>query len=507
MKIAKIPSSEAVSLIVLTLVSACVGLLTGLVAATFRVGLDWAAKTRLLLHEWGQSHPYLGFPVFLAVCVTCVVLAAVLVKRIEPAAEGSGIPRVEAIVEGRLGPGRSRILPVKFIGGLLAIGPGMMLGREGPLVQMGGNVASTINKIVKLDKGDLRVLVGAGAAAGLATAFNAPIAGGVFVLEELTKRFDVKSSLATLTASATGFVTSMMIVGNGTDFRVGTIPAPALMDIHWTILVGIVCGLMGIAYNWYVMFCLYIVDRILTVPVEIRAGVIGLIIAILGWYSPEIVGGGDYLTQEALFAHGDLNVALGILLIRFVMGPICYAGGTPGGLFAPMLVLGSTAGELVGFIAQTLNLTSVPAINGLAIVGMAAFFAATVRAPVTGLILAAEMTGSTTMLPPMLGACAVAMLIATAARSEPIYEQLAHRAEQAERFQKVISYVRVLPSTAKQVGSGIQRITLSGKKVIRGGSRAQQVKRRAENEGKNIPRTNPNVQTKPKKNPPSGKKS
>ena len=472
-------SSDAISLLVLTLVSACVGLLTGVVAATFRLGLEGAEHLRLALRAWGQTVPY-GFVVFVLVCVGCVTIAAAMVRHIEPAAEGSGIPRVEAIVAGHLEPGRSRILPVKFIGGLLAIGPGMMLGREGPLVQMGGNIATTVNKLVKLPAEDVRVLVGAGAGAGLATAFNAPIAGGVFVLEELLKRFDVKSSLATLTASSAGFLTSILIFGNETDFSVSVLGDPALTHVHWTLVVGIVCGVMGIVYNWFVMFNLHIVDRVLTIPVELRAATIGLVIAVLGWYAPTLVGGGDFLTQQALFSRGSLMIGLGILAVRFLLGPICYAAGTPGGLFAPMLVLGSTAGEVVGFLAQKVDPASAPPVHALALIGMAAFFASTVRAPVTGLILATEMTGSASMLPPMLGACAVAMLIATAARSEPIYDQLAKRASQAERFQKVIHYVVHLPSaaseTARRMGTGISRLTASGTKANPGSAHAAQSK-------------------------------
>ncbi|OKL46169.1 hypothetical protein BSR29_07920 [Boudabousia liubingyangii] len=461
------PSPESISLVVLTIVSSLVGLLTGAVAATFRLCLHWAAEFRLWFHEGMSSKDNLGFVLYLITVVVAVIVAAELVKRIEPAAEGSGIPRVEAIVAGHMKPGRSRILPVKFSGGVLAIGSGMMLGREGPLVQMGGNIAITINKLLHLDKDDLRVIIGAGAAAGLATAFNAPIAGGVFILEELVKRFDVRTSLATLSASAAGFLTSIVIVGDDTDFRMGQLPTPDLGDIHWTILVGLICGLMGIAYNWYVMFCLHVADRA-KLPISVRAGAIALVIGLLGWFHPDLVGGGDNLTQEALFAHGDLYIALSILVIRFVLGPICYAAGTPGGLFAPMLVIGTTTGELIGFIAEKYDwLGGHPPIHGMAIVGMAAFFTATVRAPVTGLILATEMTGTTTMLPPMLGACAVAMLVASAAHCEPIYDQLARRSEQRERFQPVFDAVSSLPRAAKRMSTGITKFTASGRRVNR----------------------------------------
>ena len=141
-------------------------------------------------------------------------------SRVEPHAEGSGIPRVEAVVEGRAEPGRLRILPVKYLGGLLAIGGGLALGREGPLVQMGGVIGAQCARITRLAASDMRMIVAGGAAAGLATAFNAPIAGGVFVLEELFKRFDPRATVSTLTASAAGFAATHLLVHDHTDFTV-----------------------------------------------------------------------------------------------------------------------------------------------------------------------------------------------------------------------------------------------------------------------------------------------
>ncbi|WP_236842311.1 chloride channel protein [Boudabousia tangfeifanii] len=463
----------------MTAIAALVGLFTGIVAATFRICLHLASEFRLFAADWAAEIDFGGFTIYFVVSVISIVLAAALVRYVEPHAEGSGIPRVESVVAGHISPGRSRILPVKFMGGILAIGSGMMLGREGPLVQMGGSVAVTLNKIFHLSKEDLRVLVGAGAAAGLATAFNAPIAGGVFILEELVKKFDIRTSLATLTASSCGFLTSTLLVGDGTDFKIGAIPNPQHLHIPWVVAVGIVCGFIGVIYNNYVMFCLKFMDT-LDLPVWIRAGSVAVVIALIGWFAPELVGGGDNLTQEALWGHGTLLFVLGIFFIRFILGPICYAAATPGGLFAPMLVIGTTAGEIVGLVAEQLQPGNPPSVKALAMVGMAAFFAATVRAPVTGLILVTEMTGNPTMLPPMLGACAISMLIATVLKCEPIYDQLSHRYEKSLNLGKFREYVHYIPSAARQVGRGITRKTSSGQKVNRSGARAQQVRKAAQ---------------------------
>ncbi|OKL50326.1 ClC family H(+)/Cl(-) exchange transporter [Boudabousia marimammalium] len=435
-------SEESFNLILLTVVAGIVGMLTGVVAAYFKIFLRLAEMFRIWLTGYLHGeYPTLGFFTFLVICMSATAVAAILVTKIEPHAEGSGIPHVEQIVAGDVGPGRTRILPVKFVGGILAIGAGLMLGREGPLVQMGGTIASTVNKFIKVNKTDLRVIIGAGAAAGLATAFNAPIAGGVFILEELVRRFDVRTTLATLTASSSGFVASIAIVGSETEFRMGPLPPPSLLTSHWIALAGIACGLLGVTYSWLVVFFLGVADAI-KIPTWIRAATIGLVISVIGWFSPHLVGGGDYLTQEALWAHGTIWVTLGVLGLRFVLGPVCYAAGTPGGLFAPMLVIGSSTGLLVGQIAEYVQPGVDLSLPAMALVGMAAFFTATVRAPITGLILATEMTGRVAMLPPMLGACALAMLVATALHSEPIYDQLLKRSEKSKEMRKMIAAIR-----------------------------------------------------------------
>lgn len=413
-------------------VAAVVGVLTGLTAASFRRLLDGAGDGRRAVTEWGHGSPVLGFVLVIACCATATATAAWLVHRVEPHAEGSGIPRIEAVVEGRTEPGRFRILPVKYVGGLLSIGSGLALGREGPSVQMGGSVATIVGSALRRSRADVRVLVAAGAAAGLATAFNAPIAGGVFVLEELVKRFDQRTTIAALVASASGFASAHLLLANDADFRIPPLQDPSLKQAPLVLAVGVLTGLLAVAYNWSVMRSLRVADTSRW-PVELRAAVVGGGVGIFVWTAPTVVGTGDNLTQEALLGHGAIPVVAGLLLLRFLLGVVSYAAGTPGGLFAPMLVLGSHAGLLVGLVGVQLMPGLTPEPAGLALIGLAAFFAASVRAPVTGLILATEMTGSATLLAPMLGACAVAMLIAAALGAKPIYDQLTERAVFASR--------------------------------------------------------------------------
>ena len=414
------------ALIGFVLAAALVGVLTGLAAASFRLLLDQGARLRAGLAHWAHGS-WLGLLVVVLVCSAAAAIAAALVHRVEPHAEGSGIPRVEAVADGRVRPDRFRILPVKYIGGLLAISSGMALGREGPSVQMGGTAAVIVATLTRRNIADLRVLVAGGAAAGLATAFNAPIAGGVFVLEELVKRFDPRTTLATLVASASGFAAARLLTPSRYEFHMRPLADPRLVESGWVVVIGLVTGVLGVLYSEAVMGALRRADAS-RLPKEVRAAATGALVGLLVWTAPDLTGGGDNLTQNALLGRGALLAVAGVFVLRFALGIVSYAAGTPGGLFAPMLVLGSQAGLLVGLVAVHITPHTMPSLPACAVIGMAAFFAASVHAPVTGLILATEMTGNTNQLPPMLGACAIAMLVAVALRSEPIYDRLTRRA-------------------------------------------------------------------------------
>lgn len=416
----------AESLIGFVIAAALVGVLTGISAASFRLLLEEAARWRSALAGWAHNH-WWGLIVVVLMSASATAAAAALVRRVEPHAEGSGIPRVEAIADGRIKPDRFRILPVKYIGGILAMGAGLALGREGPSVQMGGTAAVIIATLTRRNHADLRVLVAGGAAAGLATAFNAPIAGGVFVLEELIKRFDPRTTVATLVASASGFAAAHLLVESQDDFYMAPLADPRLPDAGWVLAIGVVTGALGVLYKKAVMSGLRRADASHW-PKEVRAALTGALIGLIVWFAPNLAGSGNNLTQDALLGHGTLLAVTGIFVVRFALGVISYAAATPGGLFAPMLVLGADAGLIVGLLAAHLAPHDAPNLAASALIGMAAFFAATVQAPVTGLILATEMTDNSNQLPPMLGACAVAMLVAIVLRSRPIYDQLAERA-------------------------------------------------------------------------------
>jgi CIC family chloride channel protein len=168
--------------------------------------------------------------------------------------------------------------------------------------------------------------------------------------------------------------------------------------------------------------------------VELRAAVVGAAVGLMAWFAPGLVGGGDAITQRILAGTETVAMLAIVFLLRFGLGAVSYAARTPGGLFAPMLVLGSQSGLLFGILCHHWFPALAPHPTALAIVGMAAFFTAVVRAPLTGIVLVTEMTASFTLLLPMLGSCFAAMAVPTLLRDAPIYDSLRERTLERSRM-------------------------------------------------------------------------
>ncbi|HET6328998.1 MAG TPA: H(+)/Cl(-) exchange transporter ClcA [Planctomycetaceae bacterium] len=424
------------SLPALAILSFVAGTAAGLVGAAFRLALEQADRFRFAAITWAHGYNLAGLVLVVTSVAAAVAIAAWLVHRLSPYASGSGIPHVEAVLREELPQAPFSLVPIKFVGGLLAIGCGLALGREGPSVQMGSTIAHYIGRAFRRELPDCLVLLAAGAGAGLATAFNAPIGGAVFVLEELVRRFDTRITVATFGASAGAIAVSRLFLGQQPDFAVELQPYLGIANVPLHLALGVLAGLLGVAYNNSILGALSATERLSRWPVELRGAVIGALVGLIAWFGPGLVGGGDPITQRTL-AHGQLlQWLLPVFALRFALGPISYAARTPGGLFAPLLVLGAQSGLAFGMLCQRWTPEVVPDPKALAVVGMAAFFTAVVRAPLTGIILVTEMTGNFTLLLPMLSACFAAMLVPTLLGNAPIYDSLREstfRIQQIER--------------------------------------------------------------------------
>jgi len=400
------------------------GCLIGVVGAAFRAGLAWMGSRLGGLVEWAQAWPWMGWVVPVVLGAIGAGLARWLVRR-EPLAAGSGVQHVEAITRGQAEPISLLAVPIKFFGGLLGIGTGLALGREGPTIQMGATIGADLARRFRCVKDVIREVQAALGGAGLAVAFNAPIGGALFVFEEVSRTFRLRLTVVTLVGTVTAVAVARMILGSAPDFHVG----PLVRGESWTLglyfLFGGAAGLLGVAYNRMTIFFMDALESLRHWPPELRAGLVGALIGGVAWFSPAMVGGGDALSQEILSGGVPVATILLIFVVRWFVGPVSYSAGTPGGLFSPLLLVGAALGAIFATgVNELVPAEYVVSPVAFAVVGMAAFFTGVVRAPFTGIVLIAEMTATSNIMDAMLAAGFGAMLTSSLVRGAPIYDTL-----------------------------------------------------------------------------------
>ncbi len=416
--------------------AALLGIFVGLLAVAFRMALEAVDNARTLEFAHWQKLGASG----LLLCVLWSALGAgagvYLVKKFAPEAGGSGVPHLKGVLLGLNTLRPVRIIVVKFLGGLLALGSGLVMGREGPTLQMGGALGGLAARFLGGDARSRQILIAAGAAAGLSAAFNAPLAGLIFVLEEVQRDFDPAMFAAALMASLVADVVGRLIAGGASAFSVEIAP-PSLSALIAYVVLGIGCGLAGVAFNRAIMWGSNPDARWQKLPVPALGLVIGAIIGGIGFFAPQFLSAGHGLT-ETLFSLGEsptlLNSAKHLLwlipllfALRFVMTITSYSTGAAGGFFAPILALGAQVGLFVALSTQLVAPGLLIHPQNFAVVGMAALFAASVRAPLTSIVLIIEMTNGYTLILPLLTACLCAYGTADALGDLPIYEALLER--------------------------------------------------------------------------------
>lgn len=403
------------------------GLLIGVIGAYFREGLVLMADWHTQAVVWAKQWPALGWAIPVALGVITAGVARLLV-RMEPLAAGSGVQHVEAVMHGQAKVAPIWVVPIKFFGGIIGIGMGLALGREGPTVQMGATIGGFIGRCVRCAKEVIRDLQAALGGAGLAVAFNAPMGGAMFVFEEVAHAFRLRLTLLTMLSTGAAIAMSRLILGNHPDFVVAEQADPEAWMLVVYGVFGLLVGLLGVVYNKLTVAGLRGMDKLRGIPPELRAGIVGIVVGIIAWFSPELVGGGDPASQQILSGLLPLGSVAIILVVRWFLGPLSYSVGTPGGLFAPLLLVGAALGAVFAMLYNHMapDAYALPAV-ALAVVGMTAFFTGVVRAPFTGILLIAEMTYAYTLFLPMVIACFAAMLSASLVRGAPIYDTLRAR--------------------------------------------------------------------------------
>ena len=205
------------------------------------------------------------------------------------------------------------------------------------------------------------------------------------------------------------------------------IPVAPAAAVWLFFLFGTVIGILGIFYNRLLLFLTAFAGSLKNIPVTVRGALIGFLVGTIAWFLPHWVGGGDDITQSILASKSHVWLLLGIASLRFFVGPLSYSAATPGGLFAPIIALGAIVGSASGALSHSFLPALVPSPLAFAVAGMAAFFTATIRAPLTGIVICLEMTGCYSLFFPMLATCLGAYLIPTLLKDTPSYDALAER--------------------------------------------------------------------------------
>ena len=408
---------------ILTAEGFLVGIVAGLVVLLYRVLLEYAGRGMNVVLAYGRKYPLAAGGWFVVLFILACVVGRLV--KYESFISGSGIPQVEGEMAGKLNQVWWRVLPAKFLGGFLSLFAGLSLGREGPSIQIGAMAGKAVSKVLDRSKTEEKFLLTCGASAGLSAAFHAPLAGVMFSLEEIHKNFSVSVLVSVMTASITADYISSRFLGFRSVFQfeiTGSIPAKYYGHI---IVLGIILGLMGAFYNKLTLFVQSLFGKIRGKRAETTRLLIPFLLAGgLGLIMPEILGSGHNIIDIITEGNVMLKTILLLFVMKLLFSVISFGSGAPGGIFFPLLVLGALIGGAYGtFAVQFLGLDA-HYLNNLIMLAMAGYFTAIVRAPITGIILIFEMTGSVSQMLSLSLVSIVAFLVATAVKSQPIYESL-----------------------------------------------------------------------------------
>jgi CIC family chloride channel protein len=406
-----------------------VGCLTGLLGAVFQIILTTIATWKASLLNWAQNYEFLswGLPIFLSALM--VYFALLMVRRIAPETGGSGVQEIEGALDDERPLRWKRVIPIKFLSGIFSLGAGMVLGREGPTIQMGGNLGKMMADLFKVSKDDLHTLVAAGAGAGLAAAFDAPLAGILFVIEEMRPQFKFTflSFQSVLIACAVSDIVLRSLMGQGPDIVMPQFPSPQLSFLWVFLVFGSIFGIFGYLFNHLLIVSLNFFAGLRGWLYVFTGLIVGGIIGILVWLFPDTVGGGYDVIPKAFHNTFAPMTLLILFVARFGTTAFSYGSGATGGIFAPMLALGTLFGLWFGHFTHELFPAHVLHPGIFAVAGMAALFSATVRAPLTGIVLTVEMTLNYSQILPLILTCVSATIVAQGLGGKPIYTVLLHR--------------------------------------------------------------------------------
>ena len=411
-----------------------IGMITGLIVGTFRWIIDHTMKFLFFIYPLMRQKPIYLIPYVIATLLIIFILGQVI-KPVLNNITGSGVPQVEAVMLNENKMNWWSILWRKYVGGLLAICPGLFLGREGPCIQMGAMVGQAFGEnLFHADPDDLKRLQGCGIAAGLSAAFSAPLAGVFFLVEEITFNFTPKEVLTALAAAMSSDLMTLFFFGTQPCLYLPLEKSLPLTSYWFVTIMGVALGLLAHLYQYCLLSLKPVYSKLTKIP-KIYHSIIPLLLVIpIGLWNATLLGGShDFISSlfEPIFMKNIQTGTLSLMLlpliwfiVRFIFSMISYGASVPGGIFMPILVLGALLGVIFAVIMIHFNIAPKRCYGIIIVTSMCAYFGAIEKAPFTALTLLTEMVGSVEQIFPMLITTFIAYFVLDLLGGKPIYAAL-----------------------------------------------------------------------------------
>ncbi|MCZ6551408.1 MAG: chloride channel protein [Candidatus Methylomirabilales bacterium] len=401
----------------LTVVSILVGLATGVGSVIFIKLLQYT--THFFFETGRGALTLLGEYYVILLPAIGGLIVGPLIYRFAQEAKGHGVPEVMTAMAVKGGRIRKRVAFAKIVTSALTIGSGGSAGREGPMIQIGAGIGSTVGQYLKMSDERIKTLVACGAAGGIAATFNAPIAGAMFALEIFMGQVSLDFSLVILSSVSSAIVSRAMLG----DFPSFTVPAYGLLsakEMPLYLLLGVLAGLAAVAF---VRVLYWFEDRFDSwrFPAYLMPAVGGLLVGVMGFFLPQIFGTGFPAIEEALNGRTSLALLAILIFAKMLATPLTLASGGSGGVFAPALFVGAMLGGAYGHIVHGLFPSFTAGAGAYALVGMGAVFGGAAQAPITAIIIIFEMTGDYRIILPIMTSTVISVLIYNVLNKETIY--------------------------------------------------------------------------------------